>query len=225
MALRVLPLLRGTSGRFGSAQPSWSAKRNPPVAVELRSRHSVSPVLVEVGMNASICASLRTIHGIVITTMTSVGTSVTRNAFFHPAWTASAARNSPSKNQIENGRTYADTPSTTPNASSRLRLGRPVDQSCDTITARAAVAQNTNIVSTCMLATWLMALGQTANKPAATRPTVGLNRRRPITYTSQTVAVDSATCMSPASKNLWSEIGEWSANQNSTANRAGNPTG
>ena len=45
------------------------------------------------------------------------------------------------------GKEVADKPNTNPKASSRLRLGRPFDQSCKTMIASAAVDKKMNVVS------------------------------------------------------------------------------
>lgn len=180
IAMRVLSRLRSTSGKLGSAHPSWSAQRNSPFAPGKRSRHSVSPVFVDVGTKASICRALRIVHGIDIATTTASGIAAARRLRRHPARATSAAARTATTNRIENGRISTDTPSAAPNATSRRVDGSPVAQSWVTTIATAARHQKTYIVSSCTLAVWKIRFGKTARMPAPRRPPSSPNSRRPI---------------------------------------------
>jgi len=181
MASLVFSRLRSTSGRSGSAHHSWSAQRNPPVASIDRSRHSVSPVFVEVGTKASSRIALRIVHGTDRATTMASGIAVVRRLARQPAPATSAAASRATRNRTENGRTSTDTPSTAPNASSRRVDGTPRRQSCVTTIATAARHQKMYIVSSCTEAVWNTRFGNRASTAAPSTPPSSPNSRRPIT--------------------------------------------
>ncbi len=181
IALRVLIELRSTSGSSGSAHPSCIDHRKPPSAPSTRSRHNASPVFVDVGMKASRLIALRIVHGTDISTTTLSGIAATTSALRQPYPATRPATRAARMNQIENGRTRTETPSSAPNSRRRLVLGGPSVQSWVTSTQRAARHQKMNIVSSCRLPTWNTRFGNTARRPAVISPARWPNMRRAMT--------------------------------------------
>jgi len=223
----MLAALRSTSGRAGSAQPSWFAHTNLPVALGERSRQTVSPMFVENTTGESNALMLRTVHG----TRTSTNGSTTQPSAFkarrQPAPVASTASTNATRNGSENGRTRLETPNTAPNRSNRLRVGGPTDQSCVARTVRLASAKKMKAVSRLRVATKNTRFGNTAAMAAATSATrtSSPNARRAMTKIMTTEAVPNATLSRPAA--MAGAMGRWecSTNQNNAPRIDGYPTG
>ena len=123
-ALRVLAEFRSASGRSGSATRRGSPTVRP-VASSFRSRHSVSPMLVDDGTKASMTTQLRTVQGTNASTITAIGTAVTATARRHPHPVARTARNTPRRTGSENGRTSPQAARTAPRRRAGARSAGP----------------------------------------------------------------------------------------------------